>query len=145
MLSNDTQKRLVLLSDGGDNAGDVQTAIQLAQARDVPIEVVQLGETVNDLAQLSDLRAPSTVRKGQVIQLEAVVESQAQTPATLRILAGSQPIAEQQVELQPGRQTFEFSVRAESDGFTRYSAELALPDCTPPQNNHAPAHVYCPG
>ncbi len=41
MLPADTQKRIVLLSDGGENAGDVRNAIELAAARGVPVEVVR--------------------------------------------------------------------------------------------------------
>jgi Ca-activated chloride channel family protein len=145
MLPADTQKRLVLLSDGGDNAGDVHTAIELARARNIPIEVVELGETTNDLVQLSDLRAPATVRKGQVIPLQVVVEAQTTTPAALRIRSGSRIIEEQQVELQPGRQTFQFPVKADTDGFTRYSAEIDVPNDTRQQNNQALALVDIQG
>lgn len=145
LLPADTQKRLVLLSDGGENAGDVQQAIDLARARNVPVEVVPLGEASNDLVQLSDLRAPATVRKGENIPLEVVVEANAPTPATIRIRSGSQTITEQQVQLKAGRQTFAFPVKAEADGFVRYSAEVEVANDTRRQNNQSAALVDVQG
>lgn len=145
LLPSETQKRMVLLSDGGENAGDVQAAVELAKARGVPIEVVTLGETTNDVVQISDLRAPSTVRKGQTIPLEVVVESSIATSARLRIRSESTLITEQQVELKPGRQTFQFPVEAQADGFVQYSAEIELPNDTRRQNNQSAALVDVQG
>ncbi|HEX6290626.1 MAG TPA: VWA domain-containing protein, partial [Herpetosiphonaceae bacterium] len=145
LLPADTQKRLVLLSDGGENAGDVYTAVALARARNVPIEVVSLSETTNDLVQVSELRAPATVRKGQTIPLDVVVESSVAAPATIRLRSGSGIIEERQVELKTGRQTIPFSVQAETDGFARYTAEIEVADDTRAQNNQAAALVDVQG
>lgn len=145
LLPAETQKRLVLLSDGGENAGDVRAAVALAEARNVPIEVVPLGESTTDLVQISDLRAPATVRKGQTIPLQVAVESSIATTATIRVRAGSELVTEQQVDLKQGRQTFEFQVKAETDGFARYSAEIELADDTRRQNNQSAALVDVQG
>jgi Mg-chelatase subunit ChlD len=146
MLPADTQKRIVLLSDGGENAGDVRTATELAAARGVPIEVVSLDQDeANDVVQLSDLQAPSTVRKGQTINLEVVVESTVAGPATLRILAGSEVLDEQRVELRTGRQTFSYPVQANVDGFVRYEAEIVADNDSRAQNNVAAALVDIQG
>lgn len=145
LLPAETQKRLVLLSDGGENAGDVRAAVELAQARDVPIEVVPLGEATSDVVQISDLRAPATVRKGQTIPLQVVVESSIATTARLRIRAETELVTEQTVELRPGRQTFEFPIEAQTDGFARYSAEIELPNDTRQQNNQSAALVDVQG
>lgn len=146
MLPADTQKRIVLLSDGGENAGDVRTATELAAARGVPVEVVALDQAeTNDVVQVSDLRAPAHVRKGQRINLDVVVESTIAGPATLRILAGSEVVSEQQVQLQTGRQTFSYPLEANIDGFVRYQAEIVAEGDTRAQNNLAAALVDVQG
>lgn len=146
LLPADTQKRLVLLSDGGENAGDARAAVELAAARGVPVEVVALDQRgVNDVVQLTDLRAPAQVRKGQTATLEAVVEATTAGLATLRIRAADQIIAEQRIALKPGRQTFRFPIKAETDGFTRYTAEIDAPNDTLEQNNVAAALVDVQG
>jgi Mg-chelatase subunit ChlD len=145
LLPADTQKRLVLLSDGGENAGDTYSAVALARARNVPIEVVNLNETSNDVAQVSELRAPSTVRKGQTIPLDVVIESSVATAATVRLRSNAGIIEERQLELKAGRQTIPFSVTAESDGFARYSAEIEVANDTRAQNNQAAALIDVQG
>src|SRR3954452_21287117 len=112
LLPADTQKRIVLLSDGGENAGDARLATDLAAARHVPIEAVSLQQTgVNDSVQISDLRAPSNVRKGQTVNLDVVVQSTTAGAATLRVRAAGQVVREQAVQLKAGRQTFSFPLR----------------------------------
>lgn len=146
LLPADTQKRMVLLSDGGENAGDVRTAMELAAARGVPIEVVSLEQSgVEDTVQITDLRAPSKVRKGQTINLQVVVEATAAGRATLRITEGGEQISEQQIQLQAGRQTLSFPVKAEADGFVRYAAEIEMDGDTRRQNNQAAALVDIQG
>lgn len=145
LLPAETQKRLVLLSDGGENAGDVRRAIELARARGVPIEVVALGEATNDLVQLSDLRAPATARQGQRLALTAIVEAGAAAQATLRLREGARVVAERQVQLQPGRQQFDFSLEATADGLTRYSLEITADGDTRRQNNQAAALIDVQG
>ncbi len=146
LLPADTQKRLVLLSDGGANTGETQTALAFARARQVPIDVVSLATgAVNDLAQISAVRGPAEVRKGQTIALDVSVEAAAAGPATLRLRAGSQVVAEQAVQLVAGRQTFPFTVKAETLGFGRYTAELEVAGDERPQNNQAAALVNVTG
>ncbi len=146
MLPADTQKRIVLLSDGGENAGDVRNAIELAAARGVPVEVVSLDQTeMNDLVQVSDVRAPAQVRKGQMVNLEVVVESTIASPALLRIYAGSEVVNEQRVQLRAGRQTFNYPFEANADGFVRYQAEIVADGDTRTQNNIAAALIDIQG
>ena len=74
-----------------------------------------------------------------------MVESAVAGPATLRIRAGGEVVAEQQVALQQGRQTFSFPLTAESDGFVRYAAEIEVPNDDRRQNNEAAALVDVQG
>src|ERR687886_69238 len=142
LLPADTQKRMVLLSDGGENAGDARTATELAATRGVPVEVVSLDQRgTHDMVQVSDLRAPAQVRKGQTLNLKVVVESTAAGPATLRIRTAGKVVGEQKVQLKQGRQTFNYPVKAETGGFVQYQAEVDAPGDTRKQNNEAAALV----
>src|SRR5919202_770607 len=142
LLPADTQKRIVLLSDGGENAGDARTATELAATRGVPVEVVSLDQRgTHDVVQVSDLRAPAQVRKGQTLNLEVVVDSTAAGRATLRIRAAGKVVSEQKVQLKQGRQTFNYPVKAETGGFVQYQAEVDAPGDTRKQNNQAAALV----
>ncbi|MBA3946560.1 MAG: VWA domain-containing protein [Herpetosiphonaceae bacterium] len=146
LLPGDSEKRLVLLSDGGENAGDTRTALQFAQAQHVPIDVVALNSgTGNDAAQLDDVRAPAEVRKGQTVNITVAVRAPAPVAGTLRLRAGDQLVTERAVQLKAGAQEFNFQVPAETTGFVRYSAEIEVQGDQRRQNNEAATLVNVTG
>lgn len=127
----DAQKRLVLLSDGGENDGQALEAARLARSRGVPIEIVNLSTPSGSggEAMISAVEAPSRVRAGQEFELNVSVESQIAQQATLRIFGDDRLLSEQPVQLQPGLNRFSWREKAVEDGgFQRYRAEIQLAD-----------------
>lgn len=147
LLPADTRKRLVLLSDGGENEGRALDAAQLAVGRGVPIDVVDLhtaAGTGNE-ALLSHLHAPAFVRDGQEIELLATVESSVQQTAILRIYADQEVVVDRQVELSVGSNQFRATVKAEGQGFRRYRAQIEPQQDNRIQNNEVAALVQVQG
>jgi len=142
----ETNKRMVVLSDGGENDGDARSAARLAQARGVPIGYVDLGRPTRGEAVLSALSAPASARQGQQFELIATVEStQAQT-AWLRILGSDgKPVLGRSVQLKPGLNRFSVKVGALGQGFQRYRADVFPQLDGHPQNNQAEALVNVGG
>lgn len=100
----DTQKRLVLLSDGGENSGRALEMIPLAQRRNVPIDIVPTGiGQGNPEVAISAFRAPSAARSGQEIQLIATIESNTAQSAQLRWRADEQIVLEEAINLPVAR------------------------------------------
>lgn len=146
LLPAETNQRIVLLSDGGQNAGDAQVAAQLAAARGIPLSYVDLGAPAGTAeALVADLQAPAAVRAGQTFELTAVVESSVAQPAHLRIVGDGQPVAELDVALQPGLNRFPLQVPAGGGGFQRYRAEITLQHDARAENNAAEALVHVAG
>src|SRR6266508_2473644 len=146
LLPAETNKRLVLLSDGGENAGDARTAARLAAARGVPLSYVDLGPPPGaGEALVSELHAPASVRAGQSFELVATVESSVAQAAHLRILDDGQPVAEQDVQLQPGLNRFPVKVDARGDGCQHYRAQIAPQQDLRGENSAAEAQVRVNG
>jgi uncharacterized membrane protein len=125
LLPAETQKRIVLLSDGGENSGDAQQAASLAAARNVPIEIVDLGPgTASDEALITGLAAPTSAREGQEVELVASVESSVAQSARLRVLDGQRIIFDEQVRLEAGANSFRITTIVEGQGFRRYRASI---------------------
>jgi uncharacterized membrane protein len=142
MLPAETNKRLVLLSDGGENAGDARAAARLAAARGVPLSYVDLSPPPGSAeALIAELHAPSNVRAGQQFELVATVESSAAQTARLRVLGDGQVVAERDVQLQPGLNRFPVKVDARGAGFQRYRAEIVPQQDVRAENNAAEAQV----
>ncbi len=138
----ETQKRLVLLSDGGENTGQALHMLNLAQQRNVPIDVVPTGAAINGPeVAVVDFQAPARARSGQEIQLVASVESNTAQTAQLRWNNDRELLAEQSVELQAGTNTFTTTVVVGDQGFHRYNVQVIPTDDTRLQNNVAGALV----
>ena len=146
LFPEDTEKRIVLLTDGQANQGDARREAELAAARGIEITVVPLAPPA-EMAEvlLNALEAPTSVRVGQRFELTAVVESTVTTRARLRLLDERGLLAERDVTLQPGVNRFAFPVTAEGQGFRRYQAVIEAADDSRPQNNQAAAFTIVHG
>jgi Mg-chelatase subunit ChlD len=146
LLPADTQKRLVLLSDGGENSGHALEAARVANARGVPIDYVDLGgPSGGSEALISSLDVPTNVRLGQSFDLVATIESNVAQAARLRIFGDDQVLLEQNVQLQPGPNRFSLKVDAKGQGFQRFHAQIEPQSDVRAQNNQAEAIVRVGG
>jgi uncharacterized membrane protein len=138
----DTQKRLVLLSDGGENVGRALDTLPIAQRREVPIDIVPTGgATGNPEVAITDFHAPAGARTGQEIQLVATIESSVAQSARLRWKGDEQVLSEEDIALVAGTTTFTATVVVGDQGFHRYGAQVIPTDDTRPQNNVAASLV----
>lgn len=142
----DAQKRLVLLSDGGENEGNAIVAAHMAAARGVPIEVVDIAVASSDPEVIiSRLEAPTHARDGQDVTLNAIVQSTQAGTATVQLLDEGKLLVEQQVELTPGENTISFQVKAVGSGFQRYRVVVRPAHDSLEQNNEAAALIQVQG
>lgn len=141
----DTQKRLVLISDGGENDGKALEAVRLAASNNIPIDIVNLSNPSEDEVLISELRAPSQVRMGQQFQLETVVESSIEQEAVLRIFQDQALQWEERVQLKEGLNSFLLPITADQQGFQRYRAQIEPLRDGRIQNNEAATLVNIQG
>jgi Mg-chelatase subunit ChlD len=134
----ETQKRIVLLSDGGENSGYALDAARLAAAHNIPIDVVDLsGIVTSEEAAITAIDAPTHARDGQELEVVITVESTIAQAATLVLFEEQDIVMERQVELAAGDNRFRVKVMAEGAGFQRYRARLEPQRDGRVQNNEA--------
>jgi uncharacterized membrane protein len=143
----ESRKRIVLLSDGGETDGDVQTALRLATSKAVPIDVVALSGAADGLdAQVSQVELPTNARRGQQLVLRATLDSSAPTTAQLVVLGpDNQRLLEQPIQLTGATQQIEINLPEPAAAFNRYVVRLELPDDARPENNSAEAFTFISG
>ncbi len=142
----DAEKRLVLLSDGGENEGRAVEAARLAAARGVPIDIVDLAVNSGDAeALVARIEAPARVREGQEASVVASIESTVEQRATVQLLGDGGVIAEQSVQLQPGSNEVGFSVPVSGTGFQRFRIRVEPEQDGRAQNNEAAALIQVQG
>ena len=119
LFPDDTQKRIVLVSDGNDTTGRGQSEASLASARGIQIETYVVGLGAADEVIVQSLRSPDTARVGENISVEATISSTVAQPATVRLFGDGRQIGIQSVDLEAGITHVAFTVPA-TDGRLPY-------------------------
>lgn len=133
-------RRLVLLSDGQATSGDTVAAARLAAAAGARLDYAPLARPpLTAEAWLEDVAAPARVSAGERLDVTATAASTVDQPATLRLLAAGSLVAEERVQLRPGVNQFNLSLRAATPGFMRLVVELDPSRDSTPQNNRLAA------
>ncbi len=120
----DATRRIVLLSDGQQTAGDALSKARLAAAAGIEIDTVPYYRATGPDLRLSDLQAPARLTEGQEFDIQLAVEADAPTPATVRIFADGRLIDEQAVDLSAGETRYSVTQIADSSGFLSFSAQV---------------------
>lgn len=147
MLPSDTQRRLVLLSDGNQNLDEVRSAAKIAAANGVQIDIVPISRAEGPEISLSNINVPSNLREGEEFSINVAVESNFEGGARLLILQGSNVVSDNQVQVKVGTNNFVQPLRATSKGFVNYTARI-IPNGgqdTLEQNNEANAFSVVKG
>ena len=139
LLPADSQKRLVLLSDGGENSGHAVEAARLALARGVPLDVVTLRSERGADVILTAVETPAQAREGQEVALTVALTSNIATRGRLQILVDGQLARELDVAIPAGASSVAVRLPSGTAGFRRIEARLAADGDTEPQNNRAGA------
>src|SRR5262249_9488045 len=141
------RKRLVLPSEGGENAGDAAAAQRTAAARGVPIDVIPLsGLADGPDAQVGGVELPAAAREGQRLRMKVELESNVATSGRLTIVGpGGAALVDQQVQLPQGAQTLEVALPDAQPYFNRYVVRIEVPNDARPENNAAEAYSFVSG
>lgn len=135
----DTQKRLVLLSDGGENLGRSGQAVQLARARNIPVDVVPIRSISGPDVLVRAVDTPATARENQEIALSVALRSTVATRGELQIFVDGELAYSEQRDIPAGDSTVDLRVPAGDSGYRQIEARIASPDDGTTQNNRAAA------
>ncbi len=152
MFPHDTAKRMVLLSDGNDNMGDVLTEARRAKADGIPIDVVPLRYEHRNEVFFERMLAPTYAEPGEQITLRMQLNSHRRTTGKVQIyqngkLVEMSPEASQ-VELNPGSNTLSLKLGVNEAGAQTYEAIFEPDDPamdTVALNNNASAFSFVAG
>lgn len=128
-------KRLVLLTDGQENAGDVKNMLSSLSANSVVLEVKRIEHEKQKEVYISDVDIPETIHAGDTFKVEVAVESTVDTSAVISLYAGKKLKGKETVSLQKGSNRFVFKDKREGEGFYNYRAYVEAVDDTLALNN----------
>lgn len=135
VLTGETRQRIVLVSDGRSNAGDLQAEIERLEALGVTVDVHTIaGETRTDAA-VAGIALPNLVNSEEVFDATVEVLSTIGGRATVELHDDEGLIESRQVDLVPGSNQVTFPVEAGDSGLHRVRARVVLPGDTVEQND----------
>lgn len=131
MFPHDTAKRIVLLSDGNDNMGDVITEARRAKADGIPVDVVPMWYRHRNEVYVDRVIAPSYAEEGEQVPLRMVLHSEQPVTGRLSIFHnGGLYGTPEKVSLKPGTNTFTAKVPLGESGPQRYEVFFEPDDKT---------------
>jgi uncharacterized membrane protein len=130
IMPPDTANRIVLASDGNETVESVLAAAEIAQANDIPIDVLLLEyEHANEVI-FERIVAPARARQGQSASIKLVLRSQAEAAGTVLLSMNGAPLdlnGDEQgtglrVELEPGVKVIPVTISLDEPGPQRFNA-----------------------
>jgi len=146
LFPDETQKRIVLVSDGNDTTGRGPSEAALAAARGVQVETHLVGELAADEVIVERLRTPATARVGEEIEATVTITSTVKQPATVRLFGDGKQIGPpREVILEAGSNSVVFRTRATEAGFHTFRALVEAGRDTFAQNDRADSNTIVKG
>lgn len=146
ILPDDRQKRIVLLSDGLQNAGDLNPLLDLARASGIEIFTIPLNSERADEVWVRDLHLPPHVISGQTFSVRAIVASTGTKLVEIHLHRDGKPVSDpQSITLKPGKQEIRIpDQQINEQGSYTYQFKISVQDAVL-ENNEAYGYVSVGG
>ena len=128
-------KRIVLITDGEENQGDILKSIPLINEQKIDLKVYKVtGEKGNEI-YVDSVKVPDNIAVGEEFSVSIDIKSNYATKAKLSLFSGRTKVGEQEVQIQKGKNSFVFKDKQESGGFKGYRVLVEAADDTNKINN----------
>lgn len=128
MFGQNTGKRLVIISDGKENEGNLSNMVYTLTGNQVDVRVRKIQSEIGKEVYVDGVQVSETVRIGDKFNVEVTVQSNVRTTARLSLYQGSNLKKRQTVELQTGKNTFIFQDTQTEEGLKTYRAVIEPAD-----------------
>lgn len=127
--------RLVLLTDGAENEGDIGTAAYSLTGSNVELKVVKYDSHVEKEVYVSNVSLPDTIHQGDQFQVQVEIYSTEAVNATVSLYSGRTLKGKKEVVLQKGNNQLVFSDEGLEGGLKSYRVAVEAEQDTVSINN----------
>lgn len=138
IFPDDSAKRLVLITDGLENAGSVEKMAGSVTASDVDVKVIKLEQNMEEEVYVSDVELPDYVHEGDNFNVKVTIQSNVETQAVVSLYSGRNLKGQSTVNLTSGTNQFVFQDIGEKNGTQDYRVMVEPVNDTVSMNNE-----YC--
>ena len=140
LVRGTSNPRVILLSDGAGNAGELSVALR--QAVDVPVDVVPIARPPDSAeVQVESVQLPPYVRVGETFDGTATIDATEAGTARLQVAVDGQVASEQDVQLAAGQNHVTISSTVMNEGFHPIAVKVSAAQDTDASNNVAFSYV----
>lgn len=144
-LPEDSQRRVVVVSDGNENLGDAVQEAATAVSANVQVDAAPITYNYQHEVMLEKMITPSEAKVGEPFEVRIIARSTDKAPAVIRLLRNGELIARQSVDLLPGPNVINFPQSLEEARFHTYEAFIETGRDQLAENNRALGFVLVQG
>lgn len=141
-LDRDRAKRIVLLTDGNQTAGDVWRVLPLLTRANVRVYPIPAKVRDDNDAWLAGIDVPADVHSGEPVTVTARVFSAVETPAQVSLKDGARVLGTRKVQLKAGLNRIAFEAKLARAGAVTLLAEVVAKGDTVSENNRMQQSVW---
>ncbi|MGD9494910.1 MAG: VWA domain-containing protein [Armatimonadota bacterium] len=135
LIPPESAGRIVLCSDGNENAGEAGEQLLAAAAARIAVDVLPLGTRGESDALVADLTVPAEARRDEPFSVRVDVHSSEPADGRLTVLVDDEPVEVRGITLAAGARTCELPVSIPDPGFHRVDVLLEGDADACPDNN----------
>lgn len=124
LIPSNSAKRIVILSDGAENEGNIRNTITSVIAQGCNVKAYRLKDTENVEAYVSDLKTPDKVGIGEYFNITVEIESNSAMSSVVNLYMGRTLKDRRTVNLQRGKNTFIFRDIQTDEGMKEYKVTI---------------------
>ena len=141
LFEDGTSKRIVLITDGEENKGDILKSIPLINAENIDLKVYKVSGKSGDEIYVDNVTIPDNIAIGEEFSVQIDLQSNYSTSAKLTLFSGREKVGEQVVEVKKGSNSFIFRDVQNSGGFKSYRVTVEAQGDTNKINNEYSAYT----
>jgi uncharacterized membrane protein len=142
----ESQKRLVLFSDGNENSGAALEEARRLAGQGIPVDVFPLEYRNDSEVFVEKIVHPNAVNEDEPVSLDVFVTSRVATTARLRLLVEDRVLREEPVSLQEAKNKYTIrSLRLPSSQLSKVEVRVEAAADTNLENNRAVGYVNVVG
>jgi len=138
----DHKKRVVLLTDGRENAGNVLNQVKQMSLKGYEVNVYPINSDFQAEVQLQELKVPESVHLNEEFEISINIKSNVDTEAVLQLYSDRTLTAQKKVVLNKGSNQFAFTDIAVNGGMVTYRVEVLADLDTVSQNNSLSSYTF---
>lgn len=135
LFDDKSGKRIVLITDGAQNQGEVQKLSKTIVAENISFSVVKLDQSTTDEVYVEKAVLPEKINVGEMFNVTVTIQSNVKTSATVTLLSGSKVKEQVSVDLQVGENKFIFRDKQTETGLKAYRVVVSPKKDTISLNN----------